>query len=220
MPLEDRPVEKLFLRGQQSLTDTELLEVLIHSGSRGSSVTVIASGLIEKFRNLAVLCAQNPEAIRKHPGLGPSKAARLLAAFEISRRVLSQSKWLFDKKITSPSMIAEYFIPILRDESKERFLVISLNFSNQVIKYDVISIGTLNSSLVHPREVFKVAIENNAASVILMHNHPSGNLEPSKEDLSITARMIEAGKILDIQVFDHIIVAGSNYMSFVERKII
>jgi DNA repair protein RadC len=112
------------------------------------------------------------------------------------------------------------FIPLLKDELKEKFILICLNSANKIIKYDIISIGNLNSSIVHPREIFKAAIENSSASVILMHNHPSGNPEPSSEDISITKKLVEAGKMLDIPVFDHIILAGNHYTSFVERRFI
>ncbi len=153
-------------------------------------------------------------------GIGKDKAATLLAAFELSRRILVQSKWYSDKKITSPQDIADIFIPLLRDEIRENFLVVCLNSANKIIRHETISIGNLNSSVVHPREIFKAAIENNSASIILVHNHPSGNPEPSNEDISITGKIVDSGKIMDIPVFDHIIVAGNNYTSFVEKRII
>lgn len=143
-----------------------------------------------------------------------------MAAFELSRRIQSQKKWFSNKKISSPSEVAEIFIPLLKDELKEKFLLINLNTANKIINYNVISVGNLNSSVVHPREVFKSAIENTAASVILMHNHPSGNCTPSEEDKKLTKKMVEAGKLLDIPVFDHIIIAGNSYTSFVEKRII
>lgn len=156
----------------------------------------------------------------KISGIGKDKTATLLAAFELSRRIQSQKKWFSDKKITSPREVAEIFIPLLKDELKEKFLIINLNSANKIINYNIISIGNLNSSVVHPREVFKSAIENSAASIILMHNHPSGNCTPSEEDKKITKKLVESGKILDIPVFDHIIIAGNSYTSFVEKKII
>jgi DNA repair protein RadC len=112
------------------------------------------------------------------------------------------------------------FIPILRDELKEKFIVVCLNSANKIIKQETISTGSLNSSIVHPREVFKVAIESSSASIILIHNHPSGNPEPSNEDIAITKKIVEAGKIIDIQVFDHLIIAGGGFTSFVERRLI
>ncbi len=156
----------------------------------------------------------------KTSGIGKDKAATLLAAFELSRRIQSQNKWFSNKKITSPGDVAEIFIPLLKDELKEKFLLINLNSANKIINYDVISVGNLNSSVVHPREVFKSAIENTAASVILMHNHPSGNSRPSEEDKKLTKKLVESGKLLDIPVFDHIIIAGNTYTSFVEKRLI
>jgi DNA repair protein RadC len=143
-----------------------------------------------------------------------------LAAFELSRRIQVQSKWYSDKKITSPQDVADIFIPLLRDEIKEHFIVVCLNSANKIIRYETISVGNLNSSVVHPREIFKAAIENNSASIILVHNHPSGNPEPSNEDISITKKVVESGKIMDIPVFDHIIIAGSGFTSFVEKRML
>jgi DNA repair protein RadC len=124
-----------------------------------------------------------------------------------------------NKKITSPEDIANTFIPILLHELKEKFIVVCLNSANRVIKHETISIGNLNSSVVHPREIFKVAIDCSSASIILIHNHPSGNPEPSHEDISITKKIVEVGKVMDIPVFDHIIIAGKTFTSFVEKKI-
>ncbi len=170
--------------------------------------------------NLAVLASKSSYQLTKSGGIGKDKAATLLAAFEISRRILSQSKWFSDQKISSPNDVAEIFIPILKDELKEHFIVVCLNSANKIIKFETVSIGNLNSSVAHPREIFKTAIENSSASIILIHNHPSGNPEPSNEDISITKKMVESGKILDIPVFDHLIIAGNGYTSFVERRLI
>ncbi|MFC2133236.1 DNA repair protein RadC [Bacteroidota bacterium] len=220
LPLDDRPREKLYLRGTQSLSDAELLAILIRTGSKGKSVIQIAQELITKHKNLSSISQKSAEYLTKDFGIGHDKAATLAAAFEISRRVDSQNKWFSKEKITSPAEIAGIFIPILRDELKENFIVVCLNSANKIIKYETISIGSLNSSIVHPREVFKVAIDNNSANIILLHNHPSGNPEPSNEDIAITKKMVEAGKILDIQVIDHLIIAGESFTSLVERKII
>ena len=220
MPLEDRPREKLSLRGAQNLTDAELLAILLRTGSKGKSVIQIAQELIIKNGNLAVLASNSFSQMTKNFGIGNDKAATLLAAFELSRRIQSQSKWFSDKKISSPGEIADIFIPILLDELKERFIVVCLNSANKIIKYEVISVGNLNSSIVHPREVFKVAIENNSASIILIHNHPSGNPDPSNEDIAITKKIVETGTIMSIPVFDHIIIAGKNFTSFVEKRLI
>ncbi|MBK8945783.1 MAG: DNA repair protein RadC [Ignavibacteriae bacterium] len=219
LPIDDRPREKLILRGPQSLSDSELLAILLRTGTKGESVIELAQKLIQKD-NLALLASKTIEAFTKQNGIGKDKAATLVAAFELSRRIKFNEKWFSQKKIKSPEDLAEIFIPLLKDEIKEKFIVVCLNTSNQIIKFEIISIGNLNSSIVHPREVFKVAIENNSASIFLVHNHPSGNTEPSKEDISITKRLVEAGKIFDISVLDHLIIAGENFTSLVEKRII
>lgn len=220
IPIDDRPREKLLLRGAQSLTDAELLAILLRTGTKGISVIEVAQSIIKKYGNLSALAHQSIESLKKANGVGNDKAATLTAAFEIVRRIESQSKWFSNKKIKTPEDVAKIFIPLFRDEVKEKFIVICLNSANKIIRYEIISVGSLNSSIVHAREVFKVAIENNSANIILMHNHPSGNIEPSNEDIKVTKRLVESGKILDITVFDHIIIAGNSYLSFIERKII
>ena len=220
LPIDDRPREKLLLRGPQNLTDAELLAILLRTGTKGKSVVVMAQEIINKENNLAQLAVKSSGDLIKTTGIGKDKAATLLATFEISRRILSQTKWYSQKKITSPADVAEIFIPLLRDEVKEQFIVVCLNSANKIIRYEKISIGNLNSSIVHPREIFKTAIENNSASIILIHNHPSENPEPSNEDISITKKLSEAAKIMDIPIFDNIIIAGNSYTSFVERRLI
>lgn len=220
IPSDDRPREKLTLRGPQSLTDAELIAILLRTGMKGRSVVTVAQDLIAKEGNLAKLASKSFADLKKNSGIGKDKAATLLAAFEVSRRILSQDKWHSDKRITSPEDVANIFIPLFRDEVKERFIIVCLNSANKIIKHEIISIGNLNSSVVHPREIFKTALENNAASIILLHNHPSGNPEPSNEDIVITKKVVDAGKMMDIPVFDHIILAGNNYTSFVEKRLI
>jgi len=220
LPSDDRPREKLILRGVQNLSDAELIAILLRTGKKGKSVLQIAQELINKDGNLAVLASKSIDALTKTSGIGKDKAATLLAVFEISRRIQHRAKWFSEKKITSPGDIAEIFIPLMRDELKEKFNVVCLNSANKIIKHETISIGNLNSSIVHPREIFKVAIDCSAASIILIHNHPSGNSEPSNEDISITKKVVEAGKIMDIPVHDHIIIAGTAFTSFVERRLI
>ncbi|HOI29546.1 MAG TPA: DNA repair protein RadC [Melioribacteraceae bacterium] len=220
LPLDDRPREKLALRGPQSLSDAELIAILLRTGIKGRNVLQLAQDLIKKYGNLSLLATQNVSSLKTNPGIKKDKAVTLVAAFELSRRADSEKKWLSNKKISSPSDIAEIFIPLLRDEVKETFIVVCLNSANKIIRYEKISVGSLSSSIVHPREVFKVAIENNSANIILIHNHPSGNPEPSSEDINLTKKMTDAGKLMDIQVFDHIIIAGNNFTSMVEKRVI
>ncbi len=220
LPIDDRPREKLLLRGSQSLSDAELIAILLRTGIKGKSVIQVAQEIIQKSGGLNYLSTLTGEALQKYSGVGKDKAATLLAAFEISRRTDAQKKLFSIKKIISPNDIVELFIPMLRDKVKEEFYVVCLNTANKIIKYELISMGNLNANVVHPREVFKVAIENSSANIILLHNHPSGNPEPSNEDITITKKMVEAGKLMDIQVFDHIIIAGNKFTSLVDKKII
>ncbi len=210
----------MLLRGAQNLTDAELIAILLRTGTKGNSVIRVAQELINKYGNLSVLSSKSISSLTGIAGIGKDKAATLLAAFELSRRIQVQSKWFSVRKITSPQDVADIFIPLLRDETVEKFCVVCLNSANKIIRYEIISVGNLNSSVVHPREIFKAAIENNSASIILIHNHPSGNPEPSNEDISITKKVVESGKIMDIPVFDHIIIAGNGFTSFVEKRII
>lgn len=220
LPLDDRPREKLILRGAHNLSESELLAILLRTGKKGKPVTHLAQELLEEFGGLSALASKSIESITKISGIGNDKAATLTASFELGKRIDFNKKWNSDKKITSPSDVADIFIPILRDELQEQFIVICLNSSNKIIKFKIITTGTLNSSVVHAREIFKVAVENSSASIILLHNHPSGNPEPSNEDITITKRLVEAGKIMDIPVFDHIIIAGNKFTSLVDKRII
>ncbi|MFA7228626.1 MAG: DNA repair protein RadC [Melioribacteraceae bacterium] len=220
LPIDDRPREKLLFRGSQSLTDTELIAILLRTGTKGKSVIQLAQELIQNAGGLNNLTSQTAAAIQKYTGIGKDKAATLLAAFEINRRADFQKKLISTRKIKSPTDLAELFIPMLRDKVKEEFYIVCLNSANKVIRMELISVGHLNASLVHAREVFKAAIENNSAGIILLHNHPSGNPEPSTEDIVLTKKLIEAGKIMDIQVIDHLIIAGDKYASFIEKHII
>lgn len=218
--MDDRPREKLILRGSSSLSDAELVAILLRTGTKGKPVLEIARDLITKSSNLAMLATRSVSSLCRETGIGKDKAATLAAAFEMARRIDIGNRFYSNVKITSPSDVAEIYIPLLRDEVKEKFFVLCLNSSNKIIKHELISVGTLNASLVHPREVFKAAIDNNSANIILVHNHPSGNKEPSSEDIKITKTLKEAGKILDISVFDHIIIAGNDYTSIVQSNLI
>lgn len=210
----------MYMRGPQNLSNAELIAILLRTGTKGKSVIQLALELVIKYDNLAQFALQSVDSLSRNTGIGKDKAATLVAAFELSKRIDLQKKWFSNKKISSPEDVAGIFMPLLRDEVKERFIVVCLNSSNRIIKYETISIGILNSSLIHPREVFKVAIENNSANIILIHNHPSGNPEPSREDIEVTKKLADAGNILEIKVFDHIIIAQNSYTSILDRKII
>jgi DNA repair protein RadC len=220
LPLDDRPREKLILRGSQSLSDGELLAILLRTGTKGKSVLQLALELVNRYGNLASLSTKSYAELIKTSGIKKDKAATLVAAFEIGKRTAVQSKWFSEKKITSPEDVVNIFLPLLKDELNEHFYVVCLNSANKIIRIEKISTGSLDSSIVHPREVFKVAIENSAKSIILVHNHPSGNAEPSSEDIAITKKLVEVSKLMEIPIFDHLIIAERSYTSFVQKRLI
>lgn len=219
MPPDERPREKLLLRGSQNLSDAELLAILLRTGLKGKNVIALAMEMLTEAGNLARLSAKTVGELQKVNGIGKDKAATIAAAFEIGRRSLSQEKPIMKKKITSPDTLAEFLIPLLRDKSNEVFLVVFLNTANKVVGYKQIAEGTLDLSIVTPRDVFRAAMEHEAKSVILVHNHPSGNPEPSSNDIMVTKGLIEAGKLMNINVLDHLIIAGSTFTSFIERRL-
>jgi DNA repair protein RadC len=152
-------------------------------------------------------------------GMGPAKAASLCAAFELSHRIQAEP-FAERTSVTSPAILARTLMPRLRQRRTETFIVVLLNAANQIIRQVNVSDGSLNAVLIHPREVFRLAIAESAAAIILAHNHPSGNTEPSSEDIAITRQLVEAGRIVDIRVLDHVIIAGDDYTSFVERGLL
>ncbi len=213
---DERPRERLMLHGASSLSDAELLAILIGHGTRRFSALDAAKALIDRFESLNGLLSADFSALKSIKGIGDAKAVTLVAAFELSRRIQAEP-FNLKKPVKTPEDAARYFIPKFRGITHELFYTLLLNSSNQVFREILVSKGSLNASVVHPREVFRTAITESAASVILMHNHPSGNTEPSGEDLKITKILKEAGEILGIKVLDHIIIAGSGFTSFVQR---
>ncbi len=202
MPKFDRPREKLQKYGTGKLSDAELLAILLRTGTKDLNVLKLAQKILQKFENEKFINITIDELKTIH-GLGPVKACEVIACFELGRRMLKGKK---SSILLSPKDVWERMEDI-RGSKKEHFVVFYLDSRNQEIKREIISIGTLNESLVHPREVFEGAIKNNASSVIVAHNHPSGDLEPSEADIEITKKLIHAGKILDIKIIDHIVVS-------------
>jgi len=214
-PEEERPREKLLKFGPGQLTDTELLAILIGKGTKEKTAVDLARELLIKFEDLNNLASRSPEEYCQLKGMGLTKAATLAAAFELGRRLQVKKHPL--KTFKSPEDVAAVYLPLMCHLKKEVFKVLLLNNANQLIKEITVSEGILTASLVHPREVFRQAIIETAKAVILMHNHPSGNPEPSKEDVKITAQLVKAGEIISIPVLDHIILAGDTFFSFAER---
>lgn len=204
----DRPREKLEKYGPEKLTSPELLAILLRTGTKDCNVLELSKKILQKFPTEKLLNASIKELSEIH-GLGKVKACEIIACLELGKRILKGKK---STLILSPKDVWENCQDI-RDHKKEHFVVFFLDTRNQQIQREIISIGTLNANLVHPREVFEPAILHNAAQIIVCHNHPSGNPEPSDEDLAITRRLQEAGKILGIEVLDHVIVTKTTFLS-------
>lgn len=220
LPEDERPREKLYKYGPKALSNTELLAIIIRTGNRENTAIEISQKLLAgKKEGIYFLSDTNIQEITKVKGIGKCKAAQILAAVELGKRVMSGTSK--DKsRITSPSDIADILMLDMVHLKKEHFRIVMLDTKNQIIGIEDISIGSLNSSIVHPREVFKEAIARSSASIILVHNHPSGDPTPSKEDISITRRLSEGGEILGIKVLDHIIIGNKRYISLKEKDIL
>jgi DNA repair protein RadC len=217
-PTDERPREKLFHRGAATLTDAELLAILIRVGRKGATAVDLARNLFADNRTLREISLMSVEEIEAL-GIGESRAIAILAGLELAKR-LHGIKGKERLTVQSPEDIVRHFGPRFRDLVQEEFWVFPLNAVNRLLEPRQISKGILNSSLAHPRECFREAITQSAAAVIFVHNHPSGNPEPSQEDQAITKQLVEAGKIIGITVHDHIIVAADKFTSFAERKLI
>jgi DNA repair protein RadC len=216
-PSGEQPREKLRQRGVESLSDAELIAIIIGSGSRGVTALDVAKKLLKEVGGLQSLGEKESQFLKQYRGIGQARSITLVALFELSRRLQSGDRDM--PVISSPEDVAALFIPRYRGIMQERFYVIHLNSANRMIREVEISRGILNMSPVHPREVFHSAIIDRAASVILVHNHPSGNTEPSEEDRSVTRQIVESGQVLGIPVHDHIIIAGNNFLSFRSRNL-
>jgi len=219
LPRQERPRERLQKFGPEALSAQELLALVIGRGIPKKSVMSIAQELLVRFGNVRAISHATIEELSQIKGIGFAKAAQLKACFELGKREELEPE-LKNFNIKDPESVVKAIWASIKDKAKEHFKLILLNPRNKIIGISTISIGTLNASLVHPREVFKDAIMHSAASVVLAHNHPSGDPEPSEDDLTITKRLIEAGKILGIEVIDHIIIGKNNFCSFKERGLI
>jgi DNA repair protein RadC len=217
-PAGERPREKLMQHGAASLSDAELLAILIRTGRKGVTAVDLARGLFTNEKTLRDVSAMTVGELRAR-GIGESKAVAIAAAFELARR-LPEMKQKERPAIHSPEDVVHRYAERFRDLTHEEFWVFPLNANNGLLEPKQVSKGILNSSLAHPRECFREAIAQTAAAVIFVHNHPSGNPEPSEEDIAITRQMVEAGRIIGIAVHDHIIIAGDRFTSFAERNLI
>lgn len=216
LPKNERPRERLFRYGAYALSNAELLAIILRTGSQKEDVLSLCNRIISDCNGLNGLLSCDTQDFLSLCGIGEAKAAQLIALSEISKR-FKAFKSGDEYRITSAKSAAEYVMEDMRYLKKEYLKLIMLNSKNVVISVKHISVGSLNSSIVHPREVFLEAIKNSSASIIICHNHPSGDPTPSKEDINITNRLKECGKILGIEVLDHIIIGNGIYVSLKER---
>ena len=212
------PRELLARRGPEALTDEQLIALLLRTGApgRGASAVDVGAGLLGSHGSLAGLDRASLRELRGARGLGPAKAASLKAAFELGRRLLA-GDGRARARLSSSREVANHFTPRLFNLPREVFIAVLLNARNEPIREITVAVGCLTGSLVHPREVFQPAVRDSAAAVILVHNHPSGDPTPSPEDVQLTERLVEAGRILGIRVLDHVVVAQGGYASLMER---
>lgn len=213
LPQKDRPRERLLNEGPHQLSNTELLAILLRTGSQGQNVVTLAGRLLKRFQSLRNLSEASIQELKEIHGIGPAKSAQILAGITLAQR-MSKEKVGEKEDLSSPEKVFELLRVDLRDRMKELFVLLMLDGKNRLIERVDVSEGTLTSSLVHPREVFRPAIRSSAAGVIFAHNHPSGDPTPSKEDIQITERLVDAGEILGIEVLDHVIIGDDGYRSF------
>jgi len=220
-PEDERPREKLQKQGADTLSEAELLALIIRTGDHASRQSAIDLGrnMLQTFGDLRKLSTATFGELCRVKGAGPAKAASILAALTLANRVQTERLENLER-FTSPLQIFNHFHYRFRDRRKEYFLILLLDGKNRIIREEQVSEGSLNQSIVHPREVFKPAVKESAAAIILVHNHPSGDPSPSREDREITRRLKEGGDLLGIRVLDHIIIGDGSYLSFVEQGLL
>lgn len=214
----DRPRERLLKHGPSVLSDSELLAVILRTGTKGENVLNMCSRILSTY-NIQQLSRISPSRLQEIRGVGSAKAAEIASVFELARRLETFTEE--DKpRISSPDAVYRYIYPKLRELKKESFIALHLDTKNRLIREETVSVGSLNANIVHPREVFKTAIQESAAAIIVAHNHPSGDPAPSQNDIDITKKLVESGKVVGIEVYDHIIIGNGRYLSLKEQNLI
>ena len=213
LPVSERPRERLQKFGAEALSAQEILALILGRGIAGESVMVTAQRLLSQFGSLKGIAGASLEELAKVRGIGPAKAAQIKAAFELTSRLEGYQESGKRETVKTPEDVIALVRSRLKGKKKEYFLALLLDTRNQLIRVAEISIGSLDSSIVHPREVFKEAVSASAASVLFAHNHPSGDPEASEDDINLTKRLAEAGEIMGIDVLDHIIIGEQKYLS-------
>lgn len=219
LPFEERPRERLLMKGVASLSAIELLAIILGRGVPGESVVSLSSTLISKFGNLSSISKVSVEEFLSIKGMGIAKSCQLVASFELARRI-SGGSFIKSQIYNKSADIYKLIKPYLMSREKEHFLVVCLDSRRRLISIENLSIGTVNQTLVHPREVFKAAIAKQASFIVLAHNHPSGDTNPSLDDMQITERLIEASKLMGIPIVDHLIVSDREFLSFKDEEFI
>ncbi len=223
MPRDERPREKLAAHGAAALTSPELIAILLRTGRRGANAVEVARQLLEKYGSLTGLTRCTVDELRKVKGIGPTKAVQLVAAFGLGHRLARET--LSKQKIDSPELVNELVGPEMRRLRKESLRVILLDTRYHLIRVEEVSIGSVNESIAHPRDIFRPALVSSAYAVIVVHNHPSGDASPSQTDHSLTRRLAEAAELLQIKLLDHIIIGAPTdgspgYFSFKEAGVL
>lgn len=215
-PNDERPRERFIKHGPESLSNHELIAIIIQTGSKNDSVLSLANKLLVHFDGLRLLKDASLDELKTIKGIGTVKAIQVLASIELGRRV---SNLVYSDRycIRSPEDAAKYMMNDMRFLTQEHFVCLYLNTKNQVMHKQTVFIGSLNASIVHPREVYKEAFRRSAASIICLHNHPSGDPSPSREDIEVTKRLVECGKIIGIDLLDHIIIGENKFVSLKEK---
>jgi len=216
LPPDQRPRERLIAAGPGSLSNVEILAILLRTGTERETSLELAQRILNENGGLHYLAEATVEQLSSIRGVGPAKAAQIKAAVELGKRMASTTQWE-RPVIKSPKDVANLLLEDMRYLDREHFKAVLLNSKNHVLAVDLVSIGSLNASLVHPRELFKRAIVKSAAGIILVHNHPSGDPQPSEEDKLVTHRIVEAGEIIGIDVLDHIIIGDGKFVSLREK---
>ena len=211
-PASERPRERLVARGPDALTHAELIAILLRTGLKGVNVVLVGQTLVQKFGSLNALALASVDELRKVPGIGRDKAATLVAAFALARR-MEQERREESPVLDNPATVVNFMRESSRLKNVEAFQVLLLNTRKRLIRVEEISEGTLDTLLVHPREVFRAAIVANAAGIVLVHNHPSGDPAPSEADIKVTRDLIRAGQLLKIEVLDHIVIGRPGFQS-------
>lgn len=218
MPLDERPRERLANEGPQALSTTELLAIILRVGVGGENVVSMAQRILANFDGLGGLSRASFAQITAERGLGPAKTAQIMAALELGRRLSAESpeeRW----QIRAPSDAAHILMPRIGHKEQEHFVVLYLDTRNRVVDRETLYKGSLNTSLVRIAEVFRGAVRRNCAAVIVAHNHPSGDPNPSPEDVALTRRLVEAGKLLEVDVLDHLVIGHNRFVSLRERSL-